>query len=124
MPASEPDLNSGSNTGAQHFMPIVEFQNKAFAVNEDGFLESFDEWCPEWVEYVRISQGIALLSNEHWKLINVLQDYYRKNGIAPMVRFLSKTTGFKMKQIFELFPAGPGKGACKMAGLPKPKGCV
>ena len=64
------------------------------------------------------------LPRKHWKVINVLQDYYKKNGIAPMVRILSKVTGFKLKYIYELFPSGPGKGACKMAGLPKPTGCV
>jgi len=52
-------------------------------------------------------------------VISVLQDYYKKNGIAPMVRILSKVTGYKLKYIYELFPSGPGKGACKMAGLPK-----
>ncbi len=57
-------------------------------------------------------------------LESALQDYYKKNGIAPMVRILSKVTGFKLKHIYELFPSGPGKGACKMAGLAKPTGCV
>jgi hypothetical protein len=52
----------------------------------------------------------------------MLQDYYKKNGIAPMVRILSKVTGYKLKHIYELFPSGPGKGACKMAGLAKPTG--
>ncbi len=58
------------------------------------------------------------------QLVETLQEYYEKNGIAPMVRVLSKVTGFKLKHIYELFPSGPGKGACKMAGLPKPTGCV
>ncbi len=56
--------------------------------------------------------------------IRIVQEYYKKNGIAPMVRILSKVTGYKLKYIYELFPSGPGKGACKMAGLPKPTGCV
>ena len=56
--------------------------------------------------------------------LDFLQDYYKKNGIAPMVRILSKNTGYKLKEVYELFPSGPGKGACKMAGLPKPTGCV
>ena len=60
----------------------------------------------------------------HQKILDFLQDYYRKNGIAPMVRILSKNTGYKLKEVYELFPSGPGKGACKMAGLPKPTGCV
>ena len=84
----------------------------------------FDEWCPEWLEYVKESEGITDLNEDHQKILDFLQDYYRKNGIAPMVRILSKNTGYKLKEVYELFPSGPGKGACKMAGLPKPTGCV
>jgi dissimilatory sulfite reductase related protein len=105
-------------------MNLIVFQNKTFHLDEDGFLENFEEWCPEWVEYVKSNEKLEDLTDEHWKLIRILQEYYKKYGIAPMVRMLSRTTGFKMKRIFELFPSGPGKGACKIAGLPKPKGCV
>lgn len=105
-------------------MATVEFKGKTFEVDEDGFLQSFDQWCEEWVEYVKDSEGIKELTDDHRKVIDFLQDYYKKNGIAPMVRILSKVTGYKLKKIYELFPSGPGKGACKMAGLPKPTGCV
>lgn len=106
-------------------MPIVEYKGKTFEVDEDGFLtKGIEEWCPEWVDYVKELEGITELNDDHWKIINVLQDYFKKNGIAPMVRILSKTTGYPLKKIYELFPSGPGKGACKMAGLPKPTGCV
>lgn len=105
-------------------MAAIEFQDMVFKVDSDGHLESFSDWGPEWVEYVRRNQGIAKLTEDHWRLIHVLQDYYREHGIPPIARILSQATGFKMKQIFELFPLGPGKGACKMAGLPKPKGCT
>jgi dissimilatory sulfite reductase related protein len=105
-------------------MPTAEYLDKAFNVDEEGFLRDLNDWCPEWVEYVRVSQGISKLGEEHWKLIHILQLYYKEHGFPPPVRILTITTGYKMKRIFELFPAGPGKGACKMAGLPKPKGCV
>jgi tRNA 2-thiouridine synthesizing protein E len=105
-------------------MAVVEFKGKSFEVDEDGFLQSFDAWTPEWQEYVKEQEGIAEITDDHQKVVEFLQDYYKKNGIAPMVRILSKVTGFKLKQIYELFPSGPGKGACKMAGLPKPTGCV
>lgn len=105
-------------------MAQVEFDGKTFTVDEDGFIESFEDYCPEWVQLVKKEEGIDELLDEHWKVIEILQDYYKKNGIAPMVRVLSKLTGFKLKYIYELFPSGPGKGACKMAGLPKPTGCV
>lgn len=105
-------------------MPTVEFQGNTFNVDEDGFIDDFNNWNENWVKYVKSTEGIEELTDEHWKVINVLQDYYKKNGIAPMVRILSKVTGYKLKYIYELFPSGPGKGACKMAGLPKPTGCV
>ena len=105
-------------------MPQVDFMGKTFTIDEDGFIDSFDNWCEEWVLWVKSQEAIEELSEEHRKVIDVLQDYYKKNGIAPMVRILSKVTKFKLKHIYELFPSGPGKGACKMAGLPKPTGCV
>jgi tRNA 2-thiouridine synthesizing protein E len=83
---------------------------KEFTVDEDGFIDSYDNWCEEWVQWVKNQEGIEELNDEHQKVIEV--------------RVLSKVTGFKLKHIYELFPSGPGKGACKMAGLPKPTGCV
>jgi dissimilatory sulfite reductase related protein len=105
-------------------MALIEFLNEKFTVDEDGHLLNSTDWCSEWVEHVRLEQNIPELTEEHWKLIHVLQNYYKEHNTPPIVRILSKATGFKMTRIFELFPLGPGKGACKMAGLPKPKGCV
>jgi tRNA 2-thiouridine synthesizing protein E len=105
-------------------MAEINFLDKTFEVEEDGFLLRFEDWSPEWVEYVKQAEGINEITADHRKILEFLQDYYKKNGIAPMVRILSKNTGFKLKEVYELFPSGPGKGACKMAGLPKPTGCV
>jgi len=105
-------------------MPTVEFEGNTYNVDEDGFIDDFNNWNEAWMSYVKSTEGIEELTDEHKKVIEVLQDYYKKNGIAPMVSILSKVTGYKLKYIYELFPSGPGKGACKMAGLPKPTGCV
>ncbi|MFO7762083.1 MAG: TusE/DsrC/DsvC family sulfur relay protein [Thermodesulfobacteriota bacterium] len=106
-------------------MATVEHKGHTYEVDEDGFLtKGMEDWDTDWVDYVKTTEGIEELTEEHWKIINSLQDYFKKNGIAPMVRILSKTTGFPLKKIYELYPSGPGKGACKMAGLPKPTGCV
>ena len=105
-------------------MATIEYKGHKFEVDEDGFLTTLDQWNESWVDYVKEMEGIQEITEEHWKVIQMLQDYYKKNGIAPMVRILSKVTGFKLKYIYELFPSGPGKGACKMAGLAKPTGCV
>ena len=105
-------------------MAKVEYGGNAFEVDEDGFIDSYENYNENWVQYVKQVEGIEELTDEHRLVIKTLQEYYEKNGIAPMVRVLSKVTGFKLKHIYELFPSGPGKGACKMAGLPKPTGCV
>ena len=94
-------------------MAEISFQGKTFEVDEDGFLLRFDDWCPEWMEFVKESEGIAEITADHQKILDFLQDYYKKNGIAPMVRILSKNTGYKLKEVYELFPSGPGKGACR-----------
>ncbi len=105
-------------------MATVEYKGKNYEVDEDGFLQDPEAWDEDWAVYVKEQEGITDLTDEHWKVIHYLQDYYKKNGIAPMVRILTKVTGYKLKRIYELFPSGPGKGACKMAGLAKPTGCV
>ncbi|MEW6668557.1 MAG: TusE/DsrC/DsvC family sulfur relay protein [Thermodesulfobacteriota bacterium] len=105
-------------------MPTVEFMDKKFRTDESGFIDSYDNWCKEWVLWVQKEEGIKELTEAHWKVLNAIRAYYERNGIAPMVRTLSKVTGFELKYIYELFPSGPGKGACKMAGLSAPTGCV
>ncbi|WP_418388839.1 TusE/DsrC/DsvC family sulfur relay protein, partial [Akkermansia sp.] len=43
-------------------MAEVTYKGKTFEVDEDGFLLKFDEWCPEWLEYVKESEGITDLN--------------------------------------------------------------
>ena len=69
-------------------MPEVESMGKTFSVDEDGFIDDYSNWSEEWVQHVKKEEGIDELSEEHTKVIKVLQEYYEKNGIAPMVRVL------------------------------------
>ncbi len=92
-------------------------------LDEDGFLEDADAWTEQVAYALAETEGVTL-TEEHWELINYLRNYYAEFGIAPPVRKLVKESGFDQKKIYELFPSGPGKGACKIAGLPKPTGCV
>ena len=93
-------------------------------VDEDGFIVNPDLWNEAIVQVFGKLEGVENLTEKHWKVINYLRDYYKQFGIAPMIRKLCKETGFTLKEIYELFPSGPAKGACKLAGLPKPTGCV
>jgi len=105
-------------------MPTFEFSGKSVDVDEDGFIEDPTIWNEELATALANVEGVDAMTDEHWKIVNYLRDYYKQFGIAPMVRKLCKETGTPLKRIYELFPSGPAKGACKVAGLPKPTGCV
>jgi dissimilatory sulfite reductase related protein len=93
-------------------------------IDEDGFIQEPDKWSKDVAEDLAKAEKAYPMGEDHWKLVNYLRDYYLKYEIAPPVRMLVKQTGLDLKKIYELFPGGPAKGACKIAGLPKPTGCV
>ncbi|MCX7735500.1 MAG: TusE/DsrC/DsvC family sulfur relay protein [Candidatus Kapabacteria bacterium] len=105
-------------------MPLFEWEEVKIMVDEDGFMENPEEWNERVALALASTEDISELTEDHWKIINYLRDYFKQYGIAPMIRKLCKETGYSLKQIYELFPSGPAKGACKVAGLAKPTGCV
>jgi TusE/DsrC/DsvC family sulfur relay protein len=105
-------------------VPVFEINNRKYEVDEDGFLQEPEVWNQDVAADFAITEGVTELTEAHWKVINYLRNYYLQFGIAPMIRKLCKETGFKLNEIYALFPSGPAKGACKLAGLPKPTGCV
>jgi TusE/DsrC/DsvC family sulfur relay protein len=105
-------------------VPKFEVQGKVYDVDEDGFLQEPGIWNDDVARDFATTEGINELTENHWKVIHYLRNYYIQFGIAPMIRKLCKETGFKLSEIYTMFPSGPAKGACKLAGLPKPTGCV
>ncbi len=105
-------------------MPTYESKGKVYEVDEDGFLQDPNLWNEDVAKDFMSTEGIGDLTEDHWKVIHYIRNYYLQFGIAPMVRKVCKQTGFSLKEIYNLFPSGPAKGACKLAGLPKPTGCV
>ncbi|NLX94952.1 MAG: TusE/DsrC/DsvC family sulfur relay protein [Rhodopirellula sp.] len=105
-------------------MSCVNVNGKQIAVDDDGFLDDPEVWDEEIAKAFARLEGVDELTDEHWKVIRYLRDYHKQFGVAPMIRKLCKETGFDLKKIYQLFPSGPAVGACKLAGLPKPTGCV
>ena len=105
-------------------MSTIELAGKTFEVDEDGFLQNPDLWDDAVAEAFAPTEEIKEMTEEHWKVVRYIRNYYLEFGVAPMIRKLCKESGFKLNKIYELFPSGPAKGACKIAGLPKPTGCV
>ncbi len=111
-------------------MSSLEVNGKTYELDEDGFLENMTDWSKEVAVALAKTESVEMTEN-HWEVINFLREYYEEYKIAPMIRILTKAIGKKLgkekgntKYLYELYPAGPAKQACKIAGLPKPTGCV
>ena len=111
-------------------MPTLDFQGKQYEIDEDGYLVNLDEWNKDLAGHIAILEEVEM-TEAHWEVVNFLRDYYQKYQIAPMIKILVKEIGKVMgpekgntKYLYELYPGGPAKQACKIAGLPKPTGCV
>ena len=105
-------------------MPTFTWEEVELQVDEDGFMEEPEKWDERVALALASTEAVDALTDDHWKVVNYLREYYQQFGIAPMIRKLCKQTGFSLKEIYDMFPSGPAKGACKVAGLPKPTGCV
>ena len=105
-------------------MAIVTLGGQQMEIDEDGFIQEPERWNKEVAEDLAKTEDAYPMNDDHWKVVNYLREYYLQFGVAPMIRKLCKQTGFSLKEIYEMFPSGPAKGACKVAGLPKPTGCV
>ncbi len=105
-------------------MRSLEWNGMKLEIDDDGFLQQPDLWNEQIALVLATTEGLSELSESHWKVVRYIRDYYLQFDIAPMVRKLCKETGISLKQIYDLFPSGPAKGACKVAGLAKPTGCV
>jgi len=100
------------------------------AADEEGYITNLNDWSKDLAEVIASSEDIQM-DEERWAVVNFLRDYYEEYQIAPAVRVLIKAIKKSMgpdvgnnKYMYELFPYGPAKQACKIAGLPKPTGCI
>ena len=104
---------------AKHLLGGIEIE-----VDEDGFIQEPEKWTKEIAEDLAKEESASPMSEDAWKLVNFLRDYYLNYEIAPPVRILVRKTGFSLEYMYKMFPKGPAAGACKVAGLPKPTGCI
>jgi TusE/DsrC/DsvC family sulfur relay protein len=102
----------------------MEVEEKEFKVDGDGFLLDPYIWNEEVAALFAKIDGIEELTEKHWAIIKFIRQNWEEKGMAPMVRTICQVTGIKLKEIYQLFPLGPARGACRVAGLPKPDGCV
>lgn len=105
-------------------MPVLEAKGTEVELNDEGFMVNSDEWTPELAEVLAEEYGIGALTERHWKVITFCREDTAQNGQPPGLRRISKLSGVPTKELYQLFPKGPGKLAAKVSGLPKPKACI
>ena len=111
-------------------MPTIEVNGKPYETDEEGYLVNLGDWSEDIANFIAKTESVEMSPN-HWEVVNFLRKYYEEYQIAPAVRVLTKAIGKQLgadkgnsQYLYELFPYGPAKQACKIAGLPKPTGCV
>ncbi len=107
-----------------------DFQGQSIEHDEEGFITDISVWTEDLAKFLADLENVEM-TPEHWEVVNFLRDYYNEYQIAPAIRVLVKQMKKAFgpekgnnKYLYELFPYGPAKQACKIAGLPKPTGCI
>ena len=104
-------------------MPTIEVNGKSYETDEEGYLVNLGEWNEDVANFIAKVENVDMSQN-HWEVVNFLRKYYDEYQIAPAVRVLTKAIGKQLgpekgssQYLYELFPYGPAKQACKIAGL-------
>ena len=101
----------------------MEYQLSGTAIpaDEEGYLVDITVWNKELAGLIAQDENIDM-NDDHWEVVNFLRDYYEEYQIAPAIRVLTKAVKKSLgeekgnsKYLYELFPYGPAKQACKIA---------
>ena len=105
-------------------MPVKVYAGTDVMVNDDGFFDDPQQWREEMAPQIAGEAGIETLTPQHRRVVEFMRHENADKGTGPSVRALSKTSGVSIKELYQLFPKGPAKLAAKIAGIPKPRGCI
>jgi len=105
-------------------MTIDSIAGSSVELNDEGFLTDPAQWNEDVAVELARREGIDPLTERHWEVLRFMRAEFEAKGTGPTVRLLGKTSGVPVKELYELFPKGPAKLAAKIAGIPKPRGCI
>jgi tRNA 2-thiouridine synthesizing protein E len=105
-------------------MSTTTIAGTAVELNAEGFFVDPNQWTRDIAVEMATEDGISTLTDRHWQVIDFMRKEYFEKGTGPTVRVLGKTSGVSVKELYQLFPGGPAKMAARIAGIPKPRGCI
>jgi tRNA 2-thiouridine synthesizing protein E len=89
----------------------------------DGSLADPAQWTPEIAEAIAAASGVSL-TEEHQRLIRFAREEWTRTGQSPNIRRMTTGAQITTKEIYTLFPKAPGRTISRIAGIPKPAGCI
>ena len=105
-------------------MTTATIAGVAVDTNEEGFFTDPTQWTREMAVELAAEAGLGELTDRHWVVIDFMRSEYFEKGTGPTVRILGKASGVSVKELYQLFPKAPAKTAARVAGIPKPRGCI
>jgi len=105
-------------------MASKEYAGKAIDVTDEGYLLNSSDWNEDIALEIAKEEGLEGLNEKHMMVINFMRKVFDETGDGPTIRRLTKESGVPTKELYQLFPKGPAKKAAKIAGIPKPQGCI
>lgn len=105
-------------------MPSRFYAGTEVGLDGEGFFADPSQWREEMAPAIAAEDGITELTDRHWQVIKFMRHEYEEKGAGPTVRVLGKTSGVSIKELYQLFPGGPARVAARIAGIPKPRGCI
>jgi tRNA 2-thiouridine synthesizing protein E len=105
-------------------MPTTTIGAIDVELDEGGFFCQPEQWTEDMAPELARREGIDPLTPAHWQVLRFMRSEYLAKGTGPTVRMLGKSSGISVKELYQLFPKGPAKIAARIAGIPKPRGCI
>ncbi|HET9075684.1 MAG TPA: TusE/DsrC/DsvC family sulfur relay protein [Acidimicrobiales bacterium] len=105
-------------------MATRTYDGTTVEVDSRGFFTDPAEWREAMAPAIAAEEGIPELTDRHWQVIKFMRHEYQDKGTGPTVRVLGRISGVGIKELYQLFPGGPAKVAARIAGIPKPQGCI
>ncbi len=93
------------------------------AFDAQGYVAEPSQWTPELGGAIAASLGVSL-TDVHWATLMAARNDYLENGMSPNIRRLTKVAGITTKELYRQFPKAPGMTVARVAGIPKPAGCI
>lgn len=105
-------------------------EGKAIEADPHGYLLNLEDWSESLANTIALGEDIKLMPG-HWEVIHFLRDHYRLYGESPNVVLLTKAFAKEYgaakgnkDYLYGLFPKGPARQGCLIAGLPLPRDCL